>query len=351
MGKNIVGLDITARYIRAVEVADADKARPVVVRFAEVPTPDDAVSRGEVLEPNTVASAVRGLWSFGKFRSRDVVLGMGNQRVLSRDLTVPRAPLSQVRESLPFQVQDMLPVPVIDAILDFYPTSEGVQDGAPVLHGLLVAAVKDAVLNNVRAVQLAGLNPVGVDLIPFALSRVVATRRAVVGTIAVVDLGAETTSVVILTDGVPQFVRIIPTGGDDVTKTLAARLDITVDEAEIVKQHLGLGASAQTPDDHRAAAVIGESVQELYTSLRNTVNYFVNTHQEHPVRGIVLAGGAAQLNGLAAGLQSVIRLPVSVASAFEGVATARSVAASDLVSRGSSIAVAYGLAVGRRAAA
>jgi len=350
MGKNIVGLDISARSIRAVEVADADKARPVIVRFAEVPTPDESVSRGQVLEPNTVAGAIKRLWSFGKFRSRDVVLGMGNQRVLSRDLTVPRAPLAQVRESLPFQVQEMLPVPVGDAILDFYPTAEAVQDGVPVLHGLLVAAVKDAVLNNVRAVQLAGLNPAGVDLIPFALSRVLATRRSVTGTVTVVDLGAETTSVVVLTDGVPQFVRIIPTGGADVTKALAARLEISVDEAEAVKQYLGTGARAQTPDDFRAASVIREAVGELYGSLRNTVNYFVNTHPDHPVREFVLAGGAAHMTGFATGLAEFTRLPVSVVSAFDGVARSKAIPAPDLAVRGSSIAVAYGLAVGRRAA-
>ncbi|MBK0296511.1 hypothetical protein IAE22_31290, partial [Bacillus sp. S34] len=66
-----------------------------------------------------------------------------------------------------------------------------------------------------------------------------------------------------------------------------------VDQAEMVKQHLGLGAAAQTPDDHRAAAAVRESVEELYTSLRNTVNYFVNTHPDRPVREIVLAGGGA----------------------------------------------------------
>ncbi|MFJ3029600.1 type IV pilus assembly protein PilM [Curtobacterium sp. NPDC087080] len=350
MGKNIVGLDISAQSIRAVEVADADKANPTVVRIAEVPTPEDSVTRGEVLEPNTVAGAVKQLWSLGRFRSRDVVLGMGNQRVLARPLTVPRAPLAQVRESLPFQVQDMLPVPVGDAILDFYPTSEGVQDGAPVLEGLLIAAVKDAVLNNVRAVQLAGLNPVGVDLIPFALSRVLATRRSVPGTVTVIDLGAQTTSVVILTDGVPQFVRIIPTGGADVTKALAARMSISWDEAEMVKRHLGLGAAARTPDDHRAAGVVRESVEELYSSLRNTVNYFVNTHPDQPVREVVLAGGGAALGGFADGFGERVGVPVRVASAFDGVARARSVRDHDLETRGSSVAVAYGLAVGGRAA-
>ncbi|MFJ3379084.1 type IV pilus assembly protein PilM [Curtobacterium sp. NPDC090217] len=350
MGKSIVGLDIAGSSIRAVEVADADRPRPTVVRFAEVPTPAGAVSRGEVLEQNTVAAALKQLWSIGRFRSRDVVLGMGNQRVLSRDLTVPRAPLAQIRESLPFQVQDMLPVPVGDAILDFYPTAEGVSESGPVLHGLLIAAIKDAVLANVKAVQLAGLNPVGVDLIPFALTRVVVGRQQRKGTTALVQLGADTTSVVLATDGVPQFVRIIPTGGNDVTKALAARLDISFEQAEAVKRHLGIGRVAQTPDDARAVAATFDTVNELMASLRNTINYFVNTRPGESVASVVLVGGGSRLIGFREALADYTHLPVEIGSAFAAAGVGRSIREEDIAVHGDTIAVAYGLAVGGKAA-
>jgi type IV pilus assembly protein PilM len=350
MAKSIVGVDIAGASIRAVEVADADRARPTVVRFAEVPTPEGSVSRGEVLEPNTVAGALKQLWQLGKFRSKDVVLGMGNQRVLSRDLTVPRAPLAQIRESLPFQVQDMLPVPVIDAILDFYPTSEGMGENGPVVSGLLIAAIKDAVLANVKAVQLAGLNPAGVDLIPFAVSRVLVSRQQIPGTVALVDLGADTTSVVIAKDGTPQFVRIIPTGGNDITKTISGRLDIALEQAESVKVWLGIGQGAQTADDSRAIAVTYETVNELLGSLRNTINYYINTHPGSPVSQIVISGGGAHMTGFREALSDYTRLPVSIGQAFAGATLARSISQQDIAARSEAITVAYGLAVGSRAA-
>jgi len=350
MAKTVVGLDFSGSAIRAVEVADANRARPTIVRFAEVPTPQDSVHRGEVLEPNTVATALRELWALGRFRSKNVVIGMGNQRVLSRDLTVPRAPLTQIRESLPFQVQEMLPVPVGDAILDFYPTAEGQSETGPVLHGLLIAAVKDAVLNNVRALQLAGLNPAGVDLIPFALSRVLVRRPELNGTIALVELGAETTSVVILVDGIPQFVRIIPVGGEDFTKTLAGRLEIDREAAELVKRHLGLDGTARTADDARALAVLHESTAELLASIRNTLNYFVNTRPGQSVAQVVLSGGGAQLGGIAAEIESSNRIPTVVGDPFRGVAVARSISLESVRQRATSIATAFGLAVGSAAA-
>jgi type IV pilus assembly protein PilM len=350
MAKSIVGVDIGGTSIRAVEVERFDRPNPVVVRFAEIPLPSGASTRGEVTESNTVAGVLRDLWKLGRFSSKRVVLGMGNQRVLSRDLTVPKAPIAQIRESLPFQVQDMLPVPVGDAILDFYPIAESVAENGPVVHGLLIAAIKDAVLANVKAVQLAGLTPMGVDLIPFALTRVFLPASRTQGTFALVEMGENTTTVVIATNGVPEFVRIIPTGGGDQTRALSGRLDITEPEAEIVKRYIGLGGAAQTPDDARAAAVVQDLVGELTTSLRNTINYFVSTHADRVVEGIVLAGGGAALPGFALELQRQTLIAVTMGDPFRGATLARSISAQNVAEHGPSIAVAWALAVGSKAA-
>jgi type IV pilus assembly protein PilM len=350
MAKSIVGVDIGGDSIRGVEVLHPERPEPVIQRVAEIPLPVGATMRGEVLEPNTIAATLRELWQVGRFRSKNVMLGVGNQRVLSRDLTVPKATLAQIRESLPFQVQDMLPVPVGDAILDFYPVSESNGPDGPVVHGLLVAAIKDAVLANVRAVQLAGLKPVGVDLIPFALTRVYLPPTRFAGTHALVEIGGNTTTVIIASDGVPQFVRIIPTGGADITTALSASLEIPLEQAETVKRWIGMGSNVQTPDDLRAAASIRERSGELLTSLRNTVSYFASTRPDIDISSIVLAGGGAQLPGFAEALQTQTRLPVAVGDPFADAATARALRREDVTSRGTSAAVAWGLAVGRTAA-
>jgi type IV pilus assembly protein PilM len=274
---------------------------------------------------------------------------MGNQRVLARDLTVAKASKARIQESLPFQVQDMLPVPVADALLDFYPVSEGEGEHGPVIHGLLIAAVKDAVLGNVRASKLAGLTTVGVDLIPFALSRLLVKQNREHGTVALIDIGASTTSVVVLSNGVPQFVRIIPTGGDDVTTALATRLEIPHELAEGAKRTLGLSAVPTSPEDQSASRVIFETVNELLGSLRNTVSYYANTRPAEIVSHIVLAGGGAQLPGLPAALAEVTRLRVVLADPLQGVGVARTASESNLRQNVASLTVALGLALGSAA--
>ena len=349
MASSVVGIDIGSATLRAVEVEGADKARPTLVRHHEVPLPDGAVSRGEVLEPNTVASSLRHLWSQGGFKSKNVVLGMGNQRVLARDLSVPKMSRERIRETLPFQVQDMLPVPVADALLDFYPVSETVTENGPMVHGLLVAAVKDVVLGNVKATQLAGLTTVDVDLIPFALSRVLVGRPKLAGTVGLIDIGANTTSVVIAKNGVPQFVRIIPTGGADLTQALRTGLEIEHEQAESIKRSIGLAKQVSSAEEHHAVEIIYQVTSELLTSLRNTVNYFVNTRPEEPVRQLVVTGGGAFLPGLTDALSEMSRLPVVFGDPFATVALSRGLSADNLRLNRSALAVALGLALGSAA--
>ncbi len=62
-------------------------------------------------------------------------------------------PLAQLRSSLPFQVQELLPMATDEALLDFYPTGEATGEQGRLVQGLLVAAVRDTVTANVMAVE------------------------------------------------------------------------------------------------------------------------------------------------------------------------------------------------------
>ncbi|KFF58248.1 pilus assembly protein PilM [Cryobacterium sp. MLB-32] len=347
MTDSVVGIDIGTSGLRAVELSDAGKAHPKLLRYHQVPLPEGAVNRGEVAEPNTVAAALKTLWSAGGFKSKNVVLGIGNHRALARDLAVPKMSMKRIRETLPFLVADMLPVPVAEALLDFYPINEGEGESGPEINGLLIVAVKEAVQGNIAAVQLAGLTAVEVDLIPFAVSRAVCRGTTFDGAVALIDVGLATTSVVITLAGVPQFVRLIPAGGGDLTQALMLGMSIDAPTAESVKREHGIHAAAH---EHSVeAGIITEATTELLNSLRNTVTYFSNTRAHVPVTGIVLSGGGAQLGGFPQALGELTRLPVLTADPFASVALGRGVDAAALNATNGAFTVALGLALGSKA--
>jgi type IV pilus assembly protein PilM len=304
------------------------------------------------MEPNTVAATLKRLWSEGKFSSKKVVIGVGNHRVLARDLTVQKMSLTRIRESLPFLVEEMIPVPVAEALLDFYPIAEVETEKGIEISGLLIAAVKEAVLGNVKAVQLAGLTPLDVDLIPFALSRSITDDPATSGSgsgsaaIAHIDVGAGTTTVVVTIAGVPQFIRLIPTGGQDLTQALAVRLGMDPAVAEERKRTLGLSKNNAQADDTEPIDLIREVTTELLNSLRNTVNYFTNTRHTTPVSAIVITGGGARLGGFTTALASLTRLPVTAPAAPTNLGYGKDVTAEAFSANHNDYFVALGLAMG-----
>lgn len=350
MARTIVGIDFGTGAIRAAEVQDAGRPRAAVVRSGEIALPPGVVRDGDVLEVNTVADSLRRLWQSAGFKTKDVVLGVGNHKVISRDLSLPAMPLARIKETLPFQVQEMLPVPVEEALLDFYPIrEEKTADGATV-HGLLIAAIKAPVETKVAAVKLAGLNPVAVDLVPFALTRVLLHGEAAIGSTALIDVGESTTIIVVAHDGVPQFVRIVPAGGDDVTRAIAERLGIEHSEAESLKRAVGLVATPQTPEGitsyqyETVLEIVFSVVSEMLSGLRNTLTYY-SSNGGRPVESIVLTGGVGRVPGFAGALSELTRIPVTDGDPLGSIAVAKSALGADDVDW-KELAVAVGLASG-----
>lgn len=313
MAKSVVGVDIGATSIRGVEVQASSSTKPTILRMGEVALPEAAARRGDVVEVGTVATALKRLWSTAGFKSKDVVLGMGGQRVFARDFSVPAASIETIRETLPFQAQDLLPVPVNDVLLDFYPISTEEGENGPQVSGLLVAGLKEAINANVEAVIAAGLRPIHVDLIPFALCRAIAPRRTARGREAIVAIGASTTYVIVVSDGVPRFVRIIPNGGDDITRMLVTRLGWTPEQAERAKRAIGLGLNSTSPEERPIIEVIYEVAGELLGNIRNTLSYYASARPNEPIERVLVTGGGTLLTGLANALADVTRLPVGVA--------------------------------------
>ena len=255
---------------------------------------------------------------------------------------------AQLKESLQYHVQDKLPMPINEAVLDFFPISEGMSEGGPVMNGLLVAASKDAVLANVNAVVNAGLKPVEVDLLPFAVTRALLRGVQGSGVIALIDVGAETTTVVVTEDGVPQFVRMIPAGGSDVTRAIMSRLSLGEEAADGTKVRLGLVAfTAGASDQQMAMESITSVTGELLESIRNTISYYDNTHPGVRVDRIVLSGGGARLEGFSAALRELTRtdiLPVDTLSTLNVSRSLRTLRAAER----ESLTVALGLALGSK---
>jgi type IV pilus assembly protein PilM len=323
-GRSAVGLDIGTSGVRAAELSFG-KGVSTLQRFGQVALPAGAVKDGEVVDEQAVAAALKQLWAQARFSSKKVVVGVANQKVVVRQIDLPWLPADELRKSLPFQVQDFIPIPVEQAILDFHAIEEVTDgSGSRALRVLLVAASRDMIASALDAVKRAGLHATQVDLTPFAVLRSLgrvdevgaATSASNNGAEALVDIGAKVTNIVIHQNGVPRFVRILLMGGDNITDAVSERLGVPFDQAVGVKQQLGMApVRGEISSEHPAARVIEASAGAFVEEVRGSLDYYLAQPASVPLTRVVISGGGARLTGLAQRLAAATRLPVEPGAA------------------------------------
>jgi type IV pilus assembly protein PilM len=323
-GRSAIGVDIGTSGVRAAELSFG-KDGITLDRFGQVALPEGAVRDGEVANPDAVAAALRELWANVKFSSKKVIVGVANQKVVVRQVDLTWLPMDELRRSLAYQVQDLIPMPVDQAVLDFHALEEFTSDnGARMLRGLLVAASREMVMSSVAAVQAAGLKPTTVDLTSFAVLRSTGKVDDLgVGSDleALVDVGARVTNIVIHSGGVPRFVRILLMGGQDITDAVAERLGVSQADAEGAKQSLGLGGGSVSGMESQAAARVLEATGSAFIDeVRGSIDYYVASSGSGGISRVVLTGGGSRLAGLSQRLSMATRAQVIVGSPLSNLA-------------------------------
>ncbi len=323
--RTAVGLDIGTSSVRAAELTFG-RGGTTLTRFGQVALPEGAVRAGEVVDAEAVTAAVKQLWSQARFTTKKVVIGVANQKVVVRQVDLPWMPLAELKATLPMHVQDFVPMPVEQALLDLHPLEELTNENGARMHRvLLVAAAREMVDATLAAVTGAGLKPVMVDLTSFAVLRSL-VKPDVLGlgepeAEALVDVGARVTNIVVHQAGVPRLVRILLLGGAYLTEAVAERLGVPLDQAEAVKQSTGLAALAggaldPTPEG-RVLETAGESFVE---QVRGSLDYYLAQPGSVRISRLLLSGGGGQLPGLAERIAAATRLPVAHATPMADLA-------------------------------
>jgi type IV pilus assembly protein PilM len=314
--KRVVGLDVGRKSIRAAQLHFSAGKSPCIEKLYEIDLPEGASENGEILDRTAMTALLGKLWQKAGFDTRHVVIAAGSLHVFAREIDVPQMSLKRIRESLPFVLDGVLPLPADQLFLDFYPIEEGVEDTGLTFHGLAVAAEKNHVETLVSCITAAKLRPIAVDFAPFALLRSSFDNSKSEKLQIYIDVGGGATYFLIAKGQVPLFVRILPNGGNDIDRAMAGALQISEEEAESLRRAVSLTSEAKDGAEVRNATLA--ALQELLSSLSSTIDYYEQSHKATLRKAchVTLSGGVAKLSGIDKVLEAAISMPVTINGQF-----------------------------------
>ncbi|RTH38132.1 pilus assembly protein PilM [Thermus scotoductus] len=328
-----LGLEIGAANLKLVELSGNP---PALRALATRPTPPGMLVEGVIAEPQALAQELKELLAEARTKKRYVVTAVPNPSVILRTLQVPKMPLKEMEEAVRWEAERYIPFPIDEVVLDFAPLDPlaEVADGEQV-EVMVGAARQEAVASLLEALRGAGLTPIILDVKPFAglypLEAQLSSDPE--GVSVAVEIGAESTSLVLLKGDRPLAVRILTLSGKDFTEAIGKSFGLDFLTAEEVKRTYGL-ATIPTEDEELlldfdaererySPAKIYDAIRpilvELTQEIRRSLEFFrVQLGDIQPEVGY-LYGGGSRLRGLSTLLTDTLGVNFTVPDPWQGI--------------------------------
>lgn len=336
-----VGLDIGTTAVRCVvgELA-GDAALPSIIAFSE--TPNGGMRKGNVAHVDEVAQAIiNAVTEAERVSGKEIkaatinVNGSHVQGINSKGVIAISSPDREI------SVDDRLRAEEAATIVQLPPNKDIIQvfaknyrlDGQenikdPVgMHGVRLEVDTHILLAGTPALKLldqalarAQLHGSHRSVSSLAAAEAVLDRKQKESGVAVIDIGAATTNVVVIEDGEVEHIAVIPMGGNHITNDLAIGLRTDLDIADIIKvKHVSLSKSVSGEgsfvrngeeiryDREMMRIIAGARVEEI---LDYVDKEFKKIHRSKKLPGgVVFVGGTAHLPGLADFAKAILELP------------------------------------------
>lgn len=357
-----VGLDIGTDRVRTAQIRGSATGW-TLTNYGVAPMPVGAAADGEILDPVAVSLAIKDVWRRTGLRSKDVSVGVSNQKVIVRLIDLPFMERDELANAIQYQAQDYIPIPIEEAILDFKILGDYMTPADEhMMEVLLVAAQRDMISSVVAAVEQAGLRIAQIDVTGFALVRGLLGVRPdwflketqdPSEALAVVHISSGLTNIVVVERGIPRFTRVSSLAGAQLTQAIATALNVSFDEAEKLKIQVGLPSiDGSTPDDSMpelsAAAqnALEREAGRLVAEIRRSLDYYLTQASgARTINRIYLTGGGSLLKNLPVYLEKGLQAEVLPGDPLSQVQVSSSVEAAVSADR-SGCAAAIGLALG-----
>ena len=313
--KSMVGVDIGSSSVKAVELQGKNGDFQLVSLGYESLEPDSVVD-GQIMELNSVSNAISSIFNEHKIKTGRVAAGVNGHSVIVKNIVLPQMTDEELQESFAWHAEEHIPFDITDVNLDYHVTGRS----SDAIHVLMAACKRDKVANLKQAIQLAGKQPVVIDVDAFALQNCYELNyEPQPGQIvALLNIGASTTNINILNGAQSVFTRDATFGGNQYTSLLQRELGLTFDQAESVKRGMPLPEGAE----QREIGPILDTVSDILAlEIQKTMDFYRATAEdgESAVQSILVSGGGSKLTGLVEFLSKRFEVSVEMFDPFRKI--------------------------------
>jgi len=301
---SVLGIDIGSSSIKIVQLKKkGDKA--ILETYGELslgPYADVSVGQSTNLSTNKIIQAVNDLLNEKEvaITTRTCGLAIPFKASLLSIIEMPKTGERELAGMINIEARKYIPVPISEVTIDWsiIPKLE-VEEGIPEVKGgkikmvdILLVAIHNNIINQYKEiVSKTGLDAKFFEIEVFSSMR--AVLEGVQGPLMIFDMGAATTKLYIVERGLVYNSHTINGGSQDITANIARILNVSIEEAEVIKRSVGTGKTVDGVDLRETVSVISERI----FSEANRFLFDFQKKRNQNIKSVYLTGGGSALKG------------------------------------------------------
>jgi len=332
--KSCLGIDIGTSGVKIVQLMMKGE-RVTLEKYGEIAAQVFYEESHRTFEKSTlllstqdIARAILAICQEAKITERKAFFTIPDFASFFTSFDLPPMRGEEVSQAVRFEARHHIPLPLAEVTLDWSIIEGEASDHKKTPLKILLVAVSNDLIDQYREiVTLANLELKGLEVEAFSLVRALIGEEK--GMVAILDIGARSTTVNIVDQGILKVSHSFDVAGNEMTQVLAKALDIDFFEAESLKKAQGLKyflSNEEISQEAGEAKLITKKVGEILIPLvdlilaeleRTTQSFSQLTGKK--VEKVILAGGSALLPGLKEYFLKVLKKKVEIANPFANI--------------------------------
>ena len=339
--KGLVGVDISSTTVKLLELS-VKNGRYWVESYAVMPLPENSVVEKSILNPEAVADALERVVNLANPHTTHVAIAVPTSMVIHKIIEMDADMSDEEREvQIRMDAEQYIPFPLDEVSLDFEVLPDRLANPNRV-NVLLVATRTENVDTRVEVLELAGLVAKVADVESYAMERAFSvfadTLPMGANTVGILDIGHTMTTLSVMQKGKIIYTREQVFGGRQLTQDVQSRYGLSFEEAGRAKKERTL------PDDYDTE-VLEPFLDAVVQQAARSLQFFFSSSQFNEIDHILLAGGNANIPGLAKLIKQKLGYRVTIANPFLQMGFSPQIDIKKIENDASSLMVACGLAL------
>jgi type IV pilus assembly protein PilM len=312
-----IGIDIGTSSVKIVQLRK-EKNRIILDTYGEValgPYASLKVGQAVHLGEEKLLEAINDLMTEAKVTSKNAVIAINPSGAFVSLVTVPKVGDEELRTMMPIEARKYIPIPLTEVQMDWWhiPASVRLKGDASSVSVVLAAVSNTTLMEYDSLVKKLGLLNVEYEIHGYSLLRSVPPHTHKM--ILYVDIGAQTTVLSLVYQGIVMDMHVISRGSQEGTVQISKALSITLDTAEESKRVFGYNGDQSNP---YFKEVLELSSYPLFGEVARLSLMFERKYNQ-TIEGIILTGGGAKVPGLLQVYSKTVHVAGRIATPFEQI--------------------------------